>query len=417
MFSHARTGRASHAVVAALVTATLAVGGALADAQPSAAAHPGTYAVKGVDTSHHNHDGTGKAIDWKRVARSNSFAFLKATQGSSYRDPWFVRDHKAVAATSLMRAPYHFFDPKSTRDGAAQADHFVRTARAAGYTGSRAGELPPVLDVESVWVNGKEVCPKALRADQLRAFLQRVKTAFKVTPIVYTRASFVNDCMGGNGKVFQGYPLWLARYGSGAKEPQNVPGAGAWTFWQYTETERVPGMPGRNGAVGSADRNVYQGTLAQLRALAHLGGGAPRPQPGASWPTLKAGQRGADVTTAQLLLGARGYATAADGVFGEGTQQQVKAFQRAQSLTADGIVGPATWARLVVTLKAGAKGRAVTALQRQLTDNGHAVTADGVFGAGTETKLRTFQKSRGLTADGIAGIATWTALVGGGSGR
>ncbi|MFF8446935.1 GH25 family lysozyme [Streptomyces leeuwenhoekii] len=69
--------------------------------------------------------------------------------GTAYEDPWFARDFKAASATSLLRAPYHFFGPQSTRDGAARADHFVRTARAAGYAGTRAGELPPVLDVEA----------------------------------------------------------------------------------------------------------------------------------------------------------------------------------------------------------------------------------------------------------------------------
>lgn len=402
---------------AAVATASLTSGVLLSTAGESVASSPGTYKVKGVDTSHHNHDATGKPIDWKRVAQSNSFAFFKATQGTGYKDPWFARDFTAASGTSLLRAPYHFFDPKSTTDGAAQADHFIRTARAAGYTGRKAGELPPVLDVESVWVNGKEVCPKALRADQLTVFLKRVKAAFKVTPIVYTRASFVNGCMAGKGQVFKGHPLWLARYESGSKEPQDVPAAGAWTFWQYTESEAIPGFPGKNGTVGKGDRNVYRGTLAQLRAMANLGGTPlpqPQPQPGTSWPTVKAGQKGVDVATVQLLLTAHGYATTADGVFGTGTAAQVQAFQKAKGLAADGIVGPATWAKLIVTVKSGAKGTAVTALQRQLTDNGYNVTADGVFGPATAGKLTAFQKAKGLAADGIAGPATWAKLVSGG---
>ncbi|ROQ78441.1 putative peptidoglycan binding protein [Streptomyces sp. CEV 2-1] len=310
-----------------------------------------------------------------------------------------------------MRAPYHFFDPKSTRDGAAQADHFIRTVRAAGYSGTKPGELPPVLDVESVWVKGKEVCPKALRAGQLDIFLKRVKSAFKVTPIVYTRASFVNDCMAGKGQAFKGYPLWLARYGSGAREPQSVPGAGPWTFWQYTESERVPGVPGPKNTAGTADRNVYRGTLAQLRAMANLGSTSTPPRPGTSWPTVKPGQRSVDVTTVQLLLTARGHATKADGVFGPGTVAKVKAFQKAQRLTADGVVGPSTWSRLVTTVKTGSKGTAVKALQHQLTANGHTIIADGVYGSATTTKVKAFQKAQHLTADGIAGPSTWAALV------
>ncbi|WP_246203747.1 glycoside hydrolase family 25 protein, partial [Streptomyces tailanensis] len=299
--SHSRPVRLAAAVAA---TASLACGALLAGASTGVAAPPSSYGVKGIDTSHYNHDATDKAIDWKRVARSNSFAFLKATQGTGNKDPWFARDFKAVSATSMLRAPYHFFDPKTTKDGAAQADHFIRTASAAGYTGTKARQLPPVLDIEKVRVDNKEMCPKALRSDQLSVFLKRVKSAFKVTPIVYTRSSFVRECLGGKGQVFKGYPLWLARYGSDAYEPPPVPGAGAWTFWQYTESERVPGIPGKNGSVGIADRNVFRGTPAQLRAMANLGG-TPMPQPPASWPVVKSGQRGVDVATVQLLLTAR----------------------------------------------------------------------------------------------------------------
>ncbi|MFJ8111311.1 peptidoglycan-binding protein [Streptomyces sp. NPDC096132] len=133
-----------------------------------------------------------------------------------------------------------------------------------------------------------------------------------------------------------------------------------------------------------------------------------------SWPTVKSGQRGADVVTVQLLLTARGYATTADGVFGSGTVSKVKAFQRAKGLTADGIVGPKTWAKLVVTVRSGSRGNAVKAAQRQLTDNGYALTADGVFGSGTTAKVKAFQRAKGLTVDGIVGSNTWAKLVSGG---
>ncbi|MFF9785506.1 glycoside hydrolase family 25 protein [Streptomyces nigrescens] len=246
-------------------TAAGTVLAALATAVPVAqVASPASYSVAGVDTSHHSHGrGEKERIDWTRVARTHSFVFLKASQGAGYKDPWFTRDHAAVARTSLLRAPYHFFDPRSTGDGAAQARHFIATARAAGYRGNRAGELPPVLDVEKVRRNHREICPRELRPAQLTVFLREVRKAFRVTPIVYTRASFVKECMGGRGRVFAGHPLWLARYGSGTHEPQPVPGAGSsWTFWQHTEHGHTPGIP------GTGDRNVFRGSRDQLRAMA-----------------------------------------------------------------------------------------------------------------------------------------------------
>ncbi|MFG2626375.1 glycoside hydrolase family 25 protein [Streptomyces sp. NPDC048473] len=252
------------ALTGTVVGAALVALGVIAPAVE--AAPPPSYGVNGVDTSHYNHETMGKqqeaAIDWNRVAASNSFALLKATQGVSSKDGWFARDYAAAAKTSLLRAPYHFFHPRTTADGAAQARHFVATARAAGYRGNRAGELPPVLDVEKLPAGRTEVCPKALRPDQLQIFLRDVQKAFDVTPIVYTRASFVKECMGGKGEVFAGHPLWLARYGSHADEPQQVPGAGrSWTFWQYTRTGTMPGI------TGPVDRDVFRGSPAELRAM------------------------------------------------------------------------------------------------------------------------------------------------------
>jgi lysozyme len=61
-------------------------------------------------------------------------------------------------------------------------------------------------------------------------------------------------------------------------------------------------------------------------------------------------------------------------------------------------------------LKAGADGKAVKRLQRALTDAGHAVAVDGDFGPATKRAVKAFQAAKGLTADGVVGPATWAAL-------
>jgi hypothetical protein len=65
-------------------------------------------------------------------------------------------------------------------------------------------------------------------------------------------------------------------------------------------------------------------------------------------PTIRAGSRGACVQQAQTKLGLLGFmpSTQSDGVFGPFTEQKVREFQAYAGLTADGIVGPQTWARL-----------------------------------------------------------------------
>lgn len=82
--------------------------------------------------------------------------------------------------------------------------------------------------------------------------------------------------------------------------------------------------------------------------------------------TLSTGNRGVDVLAAQYLLQARNISVAADGVFGSGTTTAVRSFQAGSGLAQDGVVGPQTWGALVLTVRQGSTGPAVRAVQVQL---------------------------------------------------
>ncbi|HAX77133.1 MAG TPA: hypothetical protein DCY88_15190 [Cyanobacteria bacterium UBA11372] len=66
--------------------------------------------------------------------------------------------------------------------------------------------------------------------------------------------------------------------------------------------------------------------------------------------------------------------------------------------------------RPLPTLRLGSKGDDVNYLQEALNEYGYKVTVDGIFGKKTEAAVKKFQKSRGLTPDGIVGPQTWSAL-------
>jgi predicted chitinase len=61
-------------------------------------------------------------------------------------------------------------------------------------------------------------------------------------------------------------------------------------------------------------------------------------------------------------------------------------------------------------LRPGSAGATVRAVQQRLSELGQTITVDGNFGPGTKTAVATFQGSKGLSADGVVGPATWAAL-------
>ena len=62
-------------------------------------------------------------------------------------------------------------------------------------------------------------------------------------------------------------------------------------------------------------------------------------------------------------------------------------------------------------VRQGQSGVVVKFLQSQLANKGETITADGSFGPKTAAIVRSFQSANGLTADGIVGPATWSALL------
>ncbi|CUO74690.1 N-acetylmuramoyl-L-alanine amidase [Clostridium disporicum] len=77
----------------------------------------------------------------------------------------------------------------------------------------------------------------------------------------------------------------------------------------------------------------------------------------------------------------------------------------------DGIPGANTL-KGCPTLKKGASGNITKLLQEKLVKLGYNTNGvDGIFGSGTYTAVREFQKTRGLSADGIVGQNTWRKLL------
>jgi peptidoglycan hydrolase-like protein with peptidoglycan-binding domain len=142
------------------------------------------------------------------------------------------------------------------------------------------------------------------------------------------------------------------------------------------------------------------------------------------FPLVAQGSRDHPVPTLQHLLRARGQEVAVDGEFGPRTDRAVRAVQQSAGLTADGIVGPQTWAAVIVRVRRGSTGDAVRGVQEEFWfrnlsgDPAQGLQIDGVFGPRTEQAVRGFQQALAadfpeVGVDGIVGPVTWRALVSG----
>ena len=144
-------------------------------------------------------------------------------------------------------------------------------------------------------------------------------------------------------------------------------------------------------------------------------------------PMLYRGCTGDAVKTLQEKLNAKGFDSGnVDGIFGAKTYAAVTAFQKANGLGVDGIVGKLTWAKLYGVSPAmpvettvvgrpmvsyGSRGDAVRRLQELLNALGYDCgSVDGIFGSKTKAAVLAFQKANGLGADGIVGPLTWAKL-------
>ena len=145
-------------------------------------------------------------------------------------------------------------------------------------------------------------------------------------------------------------------------------------------------------------------------------------------PMVYWGCTGDAVKTLQDKLNALGYNSGnVDGIFGAKTYAAVTAFQKANGLGVDGIVGKLTWGKLYGVSPAmpvettavvgrpmvsyGSRGDAVRRLQELLNALGYDCgSVDGIFGSKTKAAVLAFQKANGLGADGIVGPLTWAKL-------
>lgn len=181
--------------------------------------------VQGIDVS-----GWQRNVNWRAWrARGKTFAYVKATEGTYFRNKYFSSQYRGSYNAGLIRGAYHFAIP-SRSSGYTQANYFV----ARGGRWSRDGRtLPGVLDIE---YNPYGRTCYGLSDRQMvawiRSFTRRYKQLTRRDAVIYTTNHWWRRCTGNSKAFSRTNPLWIARY---ARSVGTLPGGWRYyTFWQYS---------------------------------------------------------------------------------------------------------------------------------------------------------------------------------------
>jgi lysozyme len=224
------------------LTAAAGVAAGVAGSTAGTRASGGSYAVQGIDAASYQGN-----VNWTSVKNAGlKFGFEKATEGTTYKNPYFAGNWANMKAAGIIRGAYHFGHPGS--DPTTQADFFVNTV----HPGS--GDLQMTLDIEVT--DGRT---PAQVWSWIQTFIARIKSRTGRPGIIYTGFYFWRDGVG-NPRNNLNCPLWLAAYVSDPT-PYVPPAWSTWSFWQYTDAGSVPGVS------GAVDRDAWNGTLTGLNNL------------------------------------------------------------------------------------------------------------------------------------------------------
>jgi len=284
-----------------------------------------------------------KLINWAAThAAGCQYAIFRGTY-DTWVDPTWKLEADRARATGMTIGAYLF--PVMAVGAPSPEDQVAAFSKSIGQLSGM--ELPPTLDVEFPGGIAKTGRTRPELLTWIRTAIAELKKTYRAAPMVYTSArvwdgddddSLNVDGLGVPVPEILECPLWLARYPfkTGINAVTNAaqvnaiqlpPVPRAWVdasnVWIHQYQGDARAFPGFNGAV-------------DLNRFFHLTRGA----------------KGERVRWLQRVLG-----VLVDGDFGPATQQAVIAFQGQHQLTADGIVGPKTFARLCWANRASAEDR------------------------------------------------------------
>ena len=203
--------------------------------------------IQGMDVSSHQLN-----VDWGQAWNQGSrFAYVKATEATSYKNPYYNQQYNGSVNVGMYRGAYHFAIP-GVSSGAEQANYFVNNG---GGWSADGRTLPPLLDIEyNPYAELGNTCYNLSAAQMvswIRDFSNTVKARTGRLPMIYSTTDWWNRCTGSSA-AFADHPLHIANYnqvGAG-----NLPsGWSRYNIWQYSSSGPFAG-----------DSNVFNGSGNEL---------------------------------------------------------------------------------------------------------------------------------------------------------
>ena len=168
-------------------------------------------------------------IDYSEVASSGiEIVYMKASEGTSFVDPYFNQNYTNAKANGLKVGFYHYLTARSNSEAVAQANFFVSTI--SGMT----PDCRLAMDFESFGnLSAEEINEIGL------TFMQTVENLSGKEMVIYSDTSNASNIFGGG---LTNYPLWVAQYE--VEEPTPNGNWDSWVGWQYTDAGEISGING-----------------------------------------------------------------------------------------------------------------------------------------------------------------------------
>ena len=193
-----------------------------------------------------------KTVDYAKVrADGIDIVYMKASEGRTYRDPYFQTNYQNAKANGLKVGFYHFLRATNVSQARQEAEFFASVIQGLEPDCRLAMDFETFGNLTTSEINQIGL-----------TFLKRVEELTGKKMVVYSNTYTARTIW--SQEIASQYPLWVAQYG-----PENPSDNGKWNSWigfQYTDKGRV------NGINGYVDRDYFTEDIL-LESVTEIPGG------------------------------------------------------------------------------------------------------------------------------------------------